>query len=42
MNLQQIMDFVKMSGKSPKEMFMTMAQQKGVDPEMIINQLKQK
>ena len=36
----QVMNMVNQSGKTPKELFYEMAQQKGVDPDEIINALK--
>lgn len=38
--MAQIMNMVNNSGMSPKQMFMQMAQQQGVDPNSIINMLK--
>ena len=37
---KQVLDFVKNSGKSPKDLFYAMAKQKGIDPNSILNQLK--
>lgn len=39
-NLKQAMDFVKQSGGDPKKAFYALAQQKGVNPDDIINMLK--
>ena len=38
--LQQIMNLVQSSNMSPRDLFYKMAQQKGVDPNQIINMLK--
>lgn len=38
---QQLLQMIRQSGKSPRDLFYQMAQQKGVDPEQLINQLKQ-
>ena len=38
--LKQVMDLVKNSNKSPKDLFYEMAQQRGVDPNEIINMLR--
>lgn len=38
--VQQVMSMIQNSGKSPKELFYQMAQQKGVDPEQILNMLR--
>lgn len=37
---KQIMDLIRTSGQSPKDLFYTMAKQKGVDPNQILNMLK--
>ena len=38
--VKQIMDYVKQSGGDPKTAFYKMAEEKGVNPEEIINMLK--
>lgn len=38
--LQQVMNLVNQSGRSPKDLFLSMAQQKGIDPNQILNMLK--
>ena len=38
--VQQIMNLVNMSGKSPKDLFYQMAQQQGVDPNQILNMFR--
>ena len=38
--LQQVMTMVNQSGKSPKDLFYELARQKGVNPDDIINQLR--
>lgn len=38
--MQQIMNMVNMSGRSPKELFYQMAQQRGVDPNQILNMFR--
>lgn len=38
-NLQSVMNLVK-SGNNPRELFYTLAKQKGVDPESILSQLR--
>ena len=38
--LQQTLDFINQNGGNAKQLFYSMAQQKGVNPETIINQLK--
>lgn len=38
--MSQIMNMVNGSGMSPKQMFMNMAQQQGIDPNSIVNMLK--
>ena len=38
--LKQTLDFVNQNGGNAKELFYKMAQQKGVDPNTILNQLK--
>lgn len=37
--LRQVMDYVNQSGGDPKAAFYKMAQEKGIDPNAIINQL---
>lgn len=37
---KQILDFINKSNQSPKDLFYSMAKQKGVDPNQIINMLK--
>lgn len=38
--VQQVLSMVQMSNMSPKDLFYQMAQQKGVDPNQILNMLK--
>ena len=38
--IQNIMNIVQNTGKSPKDLFYQMAQQKGVNPDDILNALK--
>lgn len=38
--MQQVMDVIRQNGGDPKAAFYSMAQQKGVDPNAILNQLK--
>lgn len=38
--VQQVMQMVQNSNMSPKDLFYTMAKQKGVDPEQILRQLR--
>ena len=38
--LKQILDMVQNSGKSPKDLFYQLAQQKGIDPNQILNKLQ--
>lgn len=38
--IQSIMNLVKESGKSPKELFFQKAKEMGVDPNTILSQLK--
>lgn len=38
--LKQTIQMIQQSGKSPKDLFYQMAQQKGVDPNQIINLLQ--
>ena len=38
--MKQVMDFVRSSGGDPKRAFYSLAQQKGVNPDDILNQLK--
>ena len=38
--MQQVMQMVQNSNMSPKDLFYTMAKQKGVDPEQILRQLR--
>lgn len=38
--MKEVMQLVNNSGKSPKELFYTMAKQKGVDPEIILRELR--
>ena len=37
---KQVLDFINKSNQSPKDLFYSMAKQKGVDPNQIINLLK--
>ena len=39
--LQQVMNMVKASKMTPKEYFYALAKQRGVDPEQILNMLRQ-
>ena len=39
-NYKQVMDYVKTHGGNPKEAFYQLAKEKGVDPQMILNQIK--
>lgn len=39
-NIQQMMEYVKQSGMSPKSLFYAKAHQMGVDPNKIIQQLQ--
>ena len=38
--MKQVMDLVNSNGGNAKELFYKLAQQKGVDPETILNQLR--
>jgi len=38
--LKQAMDFVQQAGGDPQKVFYMLAQQKGVDPESILSQLR--
>lgn len=38
--MQSVMNMVRQSGKSPKDFFYALAQQKGVDPNQILNSLR--
>lgn len=38
--VQQAIQMMKQTGQSPKDLFYQMAQQKGVDPQQIINMLQ--
>ena len=38
--LRQVLDYVQQSGGDPKEAFYKLAQERGVDPNQIINMLK--
>lgn len=38
--IQQIMNLIKQSGMSPKDLFYAKAKEMGVDPNSILNQLK--
>lgn len=38
--MQQIMDLVRQSGKSPKQLFMDECKNRGVDPESILSRLR--
>ena len=38
--LKNVMQLVQSSGKSPKDVFYQLAQEKGVDPESILSQLR--
>lgn len=38
--VKQTLDMIKMSNKSPKDLFYEMAHQKGVDPDSILNMLR--
>lgn len=38
--IQSIMQMVKESGMSPKELFYKKAKEMGIDPDMILNQLR--
>ena len=37
---QQVMDYVNKNGGNAQQLFYQMAQQKGIDPNVIINQIK--
>ena len=39
-NMKQVMDIIHQSGGDPKTAFYKMAEQKGVDPQEILNMLK--
>ena len=39
--LQQVMQFVNMSGKDPMALFTALAQQSGINPQEIMDELKQ-
>ena len=38
--MRNVMQLVNNSGKSPKDLFYAMAQQQGVDPELILKELR--
>ena len=38
--IKQIVQMIKQSGKSPKDLFYQMAQAKGADPNQILNELR--
>lgn len=38
--MKQVMDIIKQAGGDPKKAFYSLAEQKGVDPDEIINMLK--
>ena len=38
--MKQVLDMIQTSGKSPRDLFYEMANQKGVDPNQILNLLK--
>lgn len=38
--MRQVMNLIQNSNKSPKDLFYEMAQQKGIDPNQIINMLQ--
>ena len=38
--IQNVMNLVQNSGKSPKDLFYQMAQQKGINPDDVLNALK--
>ena len=38
--MKQVMDVVRASGNDPKKAFYALAQQKGINPDDILNQLK--
>lgn len=38
--MRSVMELVNNSGKSPKELFYAMAKQKGIDPEIILRELR--
>ena len=38
--MKQVLDMIQSSGKSPRDLFYEMANQKGVDPNQILNLLK--
>ena len=38
--MKQIMNMIQQSGKSPKDLFYQLAQQKGINPDQILNMLK--
>ena len=38
--MKQVMDIIKQAGGDPKKAFYSLAEQKGVDPEEILNMLK--
>ena len=38
--LRQVLDYVQQSGGDPKEAFYKLAQERGIDPNQIINMLK--
>ena len=39
-NLRQAMDLIQKSGGSPEKAFYTLCQQRGIDPQQILNALK--
>lgn len=38
--LKEVMDMIRNSGKSPKDLFYDECKKRGVDPDTILNQLK--
>ena len=38
--MKQVLNMIQTSGKSPKDLFYQLAQQKGVDPNQILNMLR--
>lgn len=39
-NMKQVMDIINQSGGDPKKAFYALAEQKGIDPQEILNMLK--
>lgn len=39
-NIQQILNMINQSGQSPKDLFFTLANQKGINPNIILNKLR--